>query len=66
MTKTQCLNAMVEMVCAKEKGKKQLNAGQAREIIKVFSNLFHNNVDFGDLFYVYNNCFLEKKAKKKK
>ncbi len=39
VSRTKILNQLVKMVCLKEKGKKQLNAGQAREVIKVIAKL---------------------------
>lgn len=66
MTKTQCLNQLVKMVCEKEGGKKQLNAGQAREAIKVIVTLMQTNTVFYSMLFSYLNFLCEKKAKKKK
>lgn len=43
--KQKILNKLVKILCKKEKGKKQLNAGDAREVIKVATDLmlFDNN-----------------------
>jgi hypothetical protein len=65
MTKTKLLNAMVKQVCAKEKGKKQLNAGQAREVVKVIATLMQTNTEFYSMLFSYLNFLSEKKAKKK-
>lgn len=67
MTKTQCLNQLVKMVCEKEGGRKQLNAGMARETIKVFAQLIPTS-PFNDLFFEYIKMLDadKKKAKKKK
>lgn len=53
MTKVKCMNLMVKKLCAKEKGKKQLNAGDCREIIKVFTNLYVYDEDFYEAFFAY-------------
>lgn len=66
MTKTQCLNKLVKMVCEKEKGKKQLNSGNCREVLKVIAFLVQTSPEFDGLFYNYCNDLYEKKAKKKK
>lgn len=60
MTKTKLLNQLVKMVCEKEKGKKQLNAGQAREVIKVFSKLLEDK-DFYKTYLLYINLVEIKK-----
>jgi hypothetical protein len=62
MTKTKILNHLVKMVCEKEKGKKQLNAGQARECLKIIINLLYNDATFELFAYDYHT---KKKAKKK-
>ena len=44
---------MVKKLCKKEKGKNQINAGQAREILKCFADLFIKDDDFYDCFNDY-------------
>lgn len=60
MSKTKILNELVKMVCEKEKGKKQLDAGQAREVIKVISKL-------GSAFFIMLGIYAgpEKENRKK-
>lgn len=53
MTKTQCLNQLVRMVCAKEGGKKQLNAGDCRQTLSVIKILLLNDVEFLKAFIKY-------------
>ena len=53
MTKTKLLNALVKKLCAKEKGKKQLNAGQAREVIKAMKGLMQADEDYFFEFFEY-------------
>ena len=53
MTKIKALNIMVKKLCKKEKGKNQINAGQAREILKCFADLFIKDDDFYDCFNDY-------------
>jgi hypothetical protein len=64
MTKTKLLNALVKQVCAKEKGKKQLNAGQAREALKVLASLCANDRDYRELFFDYIELNRDKKGQK--
>lgn len=60
MTKTKLLNQLVKMVCVAEKGKKQISAGQAREVIKVFSRLLDDK-DFYKTYLLYINLVEIKK-----
>lgn len=60
MSKTKLLNKLVKMICVEEKGKKQLNAGQAREVIKVFSKLLEDK-DFYKTYLLYINLVEIKK-----
>jgi hypothetical protein len=62
MSKTKCLNILVKKLCEKEKGKKQLNAGNAREVIKVFVKLLLSDQEFNDT--INNYCELVEKGKK--
>jgi hypothetical protein len=63
MTKTKILNQLVKMVCEKEKGKKQLNAGQAREVIKVIATLFSSDLVFASTFQQYVSYLRKQRAK---
>lgn len=60
MSKAILLNRLVKKICAEEKGKKQLNAGQVREVIKVLSNLL-NDIDFHETYMMYINYSEKKK-----
>lgn len=60
MTKTKLLNQLVKMVCVAEKGKKQISAGQAREVIKLLSKLL-DDIDFHETYMMYINCSEKKK-----
>lgn len=66
LSKTQLLNKLVKMVCEKEGGKKQLNAGQAREALKVIAMLELQSQNFCDLFNDYRCELLKGKKKVKK
>ena len=69
VSRTKILNQLVKMVCEKEGGKKQLNAGNCRQAIKVIAMLELQSQYFCDLFDDYRCELLKgtpKKAKKKK
>lgn len=57
--KQKALNSMVKILCKKEKGKKELNAGQAREIIKLFTVLSMTDIEFSLANTTYRNSIHE-------
>jgi hypothetical protein len=62
-SKTKILNQLVRMVCEKEGGKSQLNAGSCREIIKVIATLFSSDLVFASTFQQYVSHVRKQKAK---
>lgn len=60
MSKAVLLNRLVKKICAEEKGKKQLNAGQVREVIKLLSKLL-DDIDFHETYMMYINLVEIKK-----
>ena len=51
--KTKLLNKLLKKLCKKEAGKKQLSAGQAREVLKVTGYLLVNDKEFHSDFIAY-------------
>ena len=51
--KTKHLNYLVKMICANEGGKVQMNAGQARQVIKVFAKIHISDLGFALAYSLY-------------
>lgn len=51
--KTKLLNKIIKKLCKKEAGKKQLSAGQAREVVKAIGFLLVNDDEFHSDFIAY-------------
>jgi hypothetical protein len=50
---TKLINKLIKKLCKKEAGKKQINAGQAREVIKITAFLLVNDDEFHADFIAY-------------
>jgi hypothetical protein len=53
--KTPAINALVKKLCKQDGGKKQLNAGQARRVLKSFFILIVKDPEFKTLLEAANN-----------
>lgn len=60
LSKTKLLNMLVKEICAREKGKKQMNAGQAREVLKTLAGMMRES-EFDMVFYTYVEMAEKKK-----
>lgn len=66
--KRDVLNSVVRMLCGKDGGKKQLNAGEARRVVKALGTLLITNEEFITTFGEYlhqHEIELHKKARAK-